>query len=93
MGFPFEIITMLGSTVLGGVMSIWADSRKAKAEEQQLLITRGKFQLQAVEAARNVKDKGFQWTRRIIALTAVFSIVVLPKLVAVFAPDVLVTVG
>jgi|TARA_R100001591_G_scaffold24820_1_gene34912 hypothetical protein len=92
-GFPFEIITMLGSTVLGGVMSIWADSRKAKAEEQQLLITRGKFQLQAVEAARNVKDKGFQWTRRIIALTAVFSIVVLPKLVAVFAPDVLVTVG
>jgi hypothetical protein len=74
-------------------MSIWADSRKAKAEEQQLLITRGKFQLQAVEAARNVKDKGFQWTRRIIALTAVFSIVVLPKLVAVFAPDVLVTVG
>jgi len=92
-GFPFEIITMLGSTVLGGVMSIWADSRKAKAEEQQLLITRGKFQLQAVEAARNVKDKGFQWTRRIIALTAVFSIVVLPKLVAVFAPDVSVTVG
>ena len=85
MGFPFEIITMLGSTVLGGVMSIWADSRKAKAEEQQLLITRGKFQLQAVEAARNVKDKGFQWTRR--------TIVVLPKLVAVFAPDVLVTVG
>ena len=84
---------MLGSTVLGGVMSIWADSRKAKAEEQQLLITRGKFQLQAVEAARNVKDKGFQWTRRIIALTAVFSIAVLPKLVAVFAPDVLVTVG
>ena len=76
MGFPFEIITMLGSTVLGGVMSIWADSRKAKAEEQQLLITRGKFQLQAVEAARNVKDKGFQWTRRIIALTAIFSIVV-----------------
>ena len=93
MGFPFEIITMLGSTVLGGVMSIWADSRKAKAEEQQLLITRGKFQLQAVEAARNVKDKGFQWTRRIIALTAVFSIVVLPKLVAGFAPDVLVRVG
>ena len=93
MGFPFEIITLLCSTVLGGVMSIWADSRKAKAEEQQLLITRGKFQLQAVEAARNVKDKGFQWTRRIIALTAVFSIVVLPKLVAVFAPDVLVTVG
>ena len=41
MGFPFEIITMLGSTLLSGVMSLWAESRKAKAEEQRLLITRG----------------------------------------------------
>jgi hypothetical protein len=93
MGFPFEIITMLGSTVLGGVMSVWAESRKANAENQKLLITRGEFEMKAVKAARDNKDKGFQWTRRIIALTAVFSIVVLPKLVAVFAPDVLVTVG
>ena len=93
MGFPFEVITMLGSTVLGGVMSVWAESRKANAENQKLLITRGEFEMKAVKAARDNKDKGFQWTRRIIALTAVFSIVVLPKLVAVFAPDVLVTVG
>jgi len=27
---PFEMITMLGSTVLGGVMSIWSQSIKAK---------------------------------------------------------------
>jgi hypothetical protein len=40
MGFPFEIITMLASTVLGGIMSVWAESRKAKAEQQKLLITR-----------------------------------------------------
>ncbi len=93
MGFPFEIITMLGSTVLSGVMSIWAESRKAKAEEQKLLISRGEFEMKAVAAARNVDNVGFQWTRRIIALTAIFAIVVFPKLVAVFAPDILVTVG
>ena len=91
MGFPFEIITMLGSTILGGVMSIWADSRKAKEEQQRMLITRGEFEMKAVKAARDNKDKGFQWTRRIIALTAVFAIVVLTKLVAVFSPDVDVT--
>ena len=34
MGFPFEIITMLGSTLLSSLLSIWAQSRKAKAEEQ-----------------------------------------------------------
>ena len=26
MGFPLELITMLGSTVLGGVMSIWGQA-------------------------------------------------------------------
>ena len=93
MGFPFEIITMLGSTILGGLLSVWAESRKAKAEQQKLLITRGEFEMKAVEAARNVDNKGFQWTRRIIALTSVFAIVVLPKLVAVYYPDVSVTVG
>ena len=93
MGFPFEIITMLGSTLLSSLLSIWAQSRKAKDDQQKLLITRGEFEMKAVKAARQVKDKGFQWTRRIIALSAIFAIVVLPKLVAVYYPDVDVTVG
>jgi len=38
MGFPFEIITMLGSTLLSGLLSVWSQSRKAKAEAQKLLI-------------------------------------------------------
>jgi len=84
---------MLGSTLLSSLLSIWSQSRKAKAEEQQLLITRGEFQLQAIEAARNVKDKGFTFTRRVIALTSIFAIILLPKLVAVYYPDVSVTVG
>jgi len=92
-GFPFEIITMLGSTLLSSLLSIWAQSRKAKAEEQKLLIIRGEFEMKAIQAAREVKDKGFQWTRRIIALGAIFAIVILPKLVAVYYPEVDVTVG
>ena len=84
---------MLGSTLLSSLLSIWAQSRKAKDDQQKLLITRGEFEMKAVKAARQVKDKGFQWTRRIIALSAIFAIVVLPKLVAVYYPDVDVTVG
>ena len=95
MGFPFEIITMLASTVLGGLMSVWAESRKAKAEQQKLLITRGEFEMkarkQSIEAGQ--ADKGFAWTRRIIALTSIFAIVLFPKLVAVYYPDVAVTIG
>ena len=95
MGFPFEIITMLASTVLGGLMSVWAESRKAKAEAQKLLIARGEFEMkarkQSIEAG--LADKGFAWTRRIIALTSIFAIVVFPKLVAVYYPEVAVTIG
>ena len=35
----------------------------------------------------------FQFTRRIIALTSIFAIVLLPKLVPIFYPEILVTVG
>ena len=91
--FPFEIITMLGSTLISSLLSLWSQRMKAKQDEQKMLITRGEFQLKAVDAARNVENAGFQWTRRIIALSSIFAIVILPKLVAVYYPDVHVTVG
>ena len=95
MGFPFEIITMLGSTLLSSLLSIWSQSRKAKEEQQKLLITRGEFEMKGRKQSldHGLKDKGFAWTRRIIALTSIFAIVLLPKLVAVFYPAVDVTVG
>ena len=83
-GLPVEMITMLGSSVLGGVMTVWGQSIKAKQAEQKMLLARGKFQMEAIEKARQYDNKGFQWTRRIIALTAVFFIIVWPKIVPVF---------
>ena len=84
---------MLGSTVLGGVMSIWSQSIKAKREEQKLLIQRADVQMKGFKEAREYENVGFQWTRRIIALTAVFAIVLLPKLMPILQPDVSVIVG
>ena len=87
-GLPLELITMLFSTVLGGVMSLIGQNAKNKAEQQKALIG-------AVNEAREhgSKDLHFAWTRRIIALSAVFAIIVLPKMVAVWYPDVSVIVG
>lgn len=95
MGLPLELITMLFSTVLGGVMSIWGQNIKAKQAQQEMLMQRAEFNRAAVNEARNAgkTDKHFAWTRRIIALSAVFSIIVLPKLVAVWYPEVGVYVG
>jgi hypothetical protein len=94
-GLPLELITMLGSTLLGGVMSIWGQSNKARQMQQEMLLQRGSFNQNAVNEARSAgkNDKHFAWTRRLIALSAVFSIIVLPKLVAVWYPEVPVYVG
>ena len=90
---PFEMITMLGSTVLGGVMSIWSQSIKAKQAEQKMLLQRADVQQKGFKEAREYENVGFQWTRRIIALIAVFAIVLLPKLMPLVSPDVSVIVG
>ena len=90
---PFEMITMLGSTVLGGVMSIWSQSIKAKQAEQKMLLARAKVQTEAFKEAREYDNVGFQWTRRIIALTAIFSIVVLPKIIPLIDPQAQIIVG
>ena len=82
-GLPVEMITMLGSSLLGGVMSIWSQSIKAKQEEQKMLLARAEPQMSFIEKARTYDNKGFQWTRRIIALTAVFMVIAYPKLVPV----------
>ena len=94
-GLPLELITMLFSTVLGAVMSIWGMSMKAKEANNRMLIERANFRKEAVAEARNAgkEDKHFAWTRRLIALSAVFSIIVLPKIVAVWYPEVSVYVG
>jgi len=90
---PFEMITMLGSTLLGGVMSIWSQNIKAKQAEQKMLLARSKVQTEAFKEAREYDNAGFQWTRRIIALTAIFAIVVLPKVLPLIDPQAQVIVG
>ena len=90
---PFEMITMLGSTILGGVMSIWSQSIKAKQAEQKMLLARADKQAKLFKEAREYENPGFQWTRRIIALSAVFAIVLFPKLLPLLQPDASVIVG
>jgi len=50
-------------------------------------------QSKATDMARRYENKGFQITRRIIALSAVGAIIVWPKVIAVFWPEIPVTIG
>ena len=81
---PMELISMLGSTVLGGVMSIMAQKGQAEQERQKMLMQRADFAAKQTDKARNVKDAHTKHTRRWIALMCVFSIIVVPIIAPIF---------
>lgn len=93
MGIPFELITMLGSGLLSGVMTLFSQGQKAKQDAFNRAIEGLSAQSQATDLARRYENKGFQVTRRVIALSAVGAIIVWPKVIAVFWPEIPVTIG
>ena len=92
-GIPLELITMLGSSLMGGLMTIWGMRLKDRIQTNKLLLVRATAQGELSSQAREYADTGYQWTRRIIAVSAILAIIVLPKVVAVFRPELAVTVG
>lgn len=92
-GIPLELVTMLGSSLLGGVMTLWSQNMKSKQEAFQRAIDGLAAQSKATDEARRYENKGFQLTRRVIALSAIGAIIVWPKIVPVFWPDMQVVVG
>jgi len=90
---PLELLSMLTSTILGGVLSIMAQKSKDKADEQKMLMQRAKFQSEQFDKARNVTDQFTKNTRRYIALISVISILVIPKLAPFIDPSMPIYVG
>ena len=81
---PMELLSMLASTVLGGVMSIMAQKAQAEAEREKMLMNRAKFAAVQTDKARAVSDPHTKHTRRWIALMCVFSIIVVPIITPIF---------
>ena len=78
---------------------MWSDevsghkALKSKTSRTEDAHTKSRGTAKGFKAAREYENVGFQWTRRIIALTAVFAIVLLPKLMPIFSADTSVIVG
>ncbi len=70
-----------------------AQKAKDKADEQKMLLQRAEFQSQQFDKARAVDDPFTKNTRRWIALIAVVSILVIPKLAPFINPDLTIYVG
>jgi hypothetical protein len=84
---PTEMITLLGSSLLGTaskLISLVIESRKQE-KLLQLQVMSGEAKI--VDRARRYENPHFQWTRRVIALTAVFFVIAFPKIVALLSAN------
>lgn len=93
MNIPTELITLFGSSITGAFMRIWGASLDLRRIQHQMTLEALQVKGNLVHQARTHTSVGFQWTRRIIAITAVMSIIVLPKLTAIFFPECPIHIG
>jgi hypothetical protein len=59
----------------------------------EMLMQKVGIQTKAINDARQYNEPGFQFTRRVIALTAIFAIILVPILAGVFDPYVPISYG
>lgn len=93
LALPPELLTLFASSVFGGVMKAWSRNIDARRESHQIALEALHARSQAIAEARSFEAPGVQWTRRTIALVSVFCIIALPKLVALFCPEVLIHIS
>ncbi len=82
--FPLEIITMLGSALLGGVLKLMGMKRQAEIEQNKALLSFAKIGTEDRKSARLIQIPSVQITRRFIAIIIVLAYV-MPKALAAIA--------
>lgn len=68
-GLPLEVISMAGSTILGGVMKMMGQAQADKAEQQKLLMERHTAAQASIDSARQYQNPNAAWIRRFIVVT------------------------
>ena len=69
-GLPIEAISMLGSTVLGGIMKMMGQAQQDKADQWKQMMAQNKQAEQFVESARQMQNPNAAWIRRFIVVLA-----------------------
>ena len=93
MSLPVELMTLGVSTIAGGAMKLMGMVQESRAKQSEALMAMANSnQTRRVELA-NTGTPQYQWTRRVIALMVVASVMVLPKLAVLAFPDLPVTYG
>lgn len=92
--FPTELITLFGSSITAGAMRLVSCALEARRQEKLLIMQAMSHRHRLLAPpAKSLSGKEFQWTRRLISILAVFFIIVFPKIVAVFVPEIGIHIG
>lgn len=83
-GLPVEILTAIISGSLTFYASIVSMKTKAAAEEHRMLLERVGAKRELVQDAREMQNKEARWTRRTLALSACFAILIWPSMAPMF---------
>ncbi len=76
----WEMINLFGSASLGAVMQIMGAKSNAQAEMMKQLTANHKLEEESRDKVRNNTNSFFMMTRRIIVLSCIFSIIIVPTL-------------
>lgn len=90
---PSELVSLLGSSIFGSTMRLLSFSLMAHHREKLLKLTKARLQENSIAAARNHPRSNLQLTRLLITILAVFSIVLLPKIIAIIRPEIPISIG
>lgn len=67
-GIPLEVLSMGGSTILGGVMKMMGQAQADKAEQQKMMLERHQAAEASIDAARKYQNPNAAWIRRFIVV-------------------------
>jgi len=80
MGFPLEILTAGGGALVGLTGKLMANAQQYRQETTMMAMRLDQAQMKFIEKARSFKDSKFDFAKRTIALTIIFSVFVLPAI-------------
>jgi hypothetical protein len=89
---PSELVSLLGSSMLGSSLRLFSFLLMARHRERLMQFNRSHTCIEkSIVSAR--RASGLQLTRRLIALSVVFFVIIWPKIVAVFFPEIPIAIG
>lgn len=90
---PSELVSLLGSSIFGSSMRLLSFMLMAHHREKILKLTKAHLRESSISMARNHPRSSLQLTRLFITILAVFSIIVLPKIIAILNPEIPISIG